>query len=659
VSGHPPSSPDEELESVVEEALARLGTRLVMGLPLGLGKPNRLANAFYRRAREDPRIDLDVVTALSLDPPTASSALERRFLEPFVRRHFGEGYPRLQYVDDLRTGSVPPNVRVTEFYLQSGSGLGNPLVQRRYVSSNYTHVARDLVDRGVNLVLQLVAPGPGPMSGDGPAPGQADGPGSLSLSCNPDLILEVEERLRRAGRPHMLVGQVHPELPFMHGDALVEPGFFHRVVTGDPRQPLFCVPRTPVSLRDHRLGLNASTLVADGGTLQIGIGALSDALVHALLLRHRENGAYRDLVEAGRGGASRVVEGLGGLEPFRQGLYGASEMFMDGFMHLYQAGILSRGVFDDLERQRAANEGADRVGVGDGHEAGPREGAVMDAAFFLGSRPFYDFLRSLDEEERPRFRMMSVERINQLYGGSEELEVLQRRRARFFNTCMMATVTGAAVSDGLEDHAVVSGVGGQYNFVAMAHAMKDGRSVLMMRSTRERRGRTTSNVVWEYPHATIPRHLRDLVVTEYGVADLRGRTDEECIQAMIGIADSRFQEELAARARAAGKLEPGWEVPARARENTPERIQGELARNGGGERFPAYPFGDDFEPVERRLLPALRRLERISRRPGRLLDALLRGRPARHPEELARMGLDRPAGIRDRALARVLAAMLD
>ncbi len=648
----------KELDQVVDDVVERLGPRLVVGLPLGLAKPNRLVNAFYRRARADRRIELEFVTALSLDPPTPSSELERRFLEPFVDRHFGADYPRLEYVADLRDQSVPENVRVTEFYLQSGTGLGNALMQRHYISSNYTHVARDLVDRGVNLMLQLVAR----PSGEGEKEGGSDR-GRLSLSSNPDLTLEVARRLEAEGRPHLRLAQPHPELPFMYGDAVVEDGFFHRVLPPEPHQPLFALPRTPVSAQDYWVGLHASTLVADGGTLQIGIGALSDALVHALLLRHQDNGAYRDLVASGEGSraegereAQALIDEVGGLDPFQEGLYGASEMFMDGFMHLYRGGVLTRRVHDDIARQRAANEqraGSTSGPEGDRHvPADP--GSVMDAGFFLGSRPFYEFLQGLEPDERRLFRMMSVERINQLYGGSEELEVLQRRRARFFNTCMMTTATGAAVSDGLDDHRVVSGVGGQYNFVAMAHAMADGRSVLMMRSTRERGDEATSNVVWEYPHVTIPRHLRDLVVTEYGVAELRGRTDEECIQALVQITDRRFQDGLVRRAQAAGKLAPDWQVPDSARSNTPERIEAALPAG----RFPTYPFGSDFTPVEERLVEGLRTLEGRSGSRRALLTTFLRGRPDDHPEELARMGLDRPQGLRERLYARLLAGAL-
>src|SRR5260221_6025402 len=92
---------------------------------------------------------------------------------------------------------------------------------------------------------------------------------------------------------------------------------------------------------------------------------------------------------------------------------------------------------------------------------------------------------------------------------------------------MMVTLSGAAVSDGLADGRVVSGVGGQYNFVAMAHELERARSILLLRSTREAGGRVESNIVFNYGHVTIPRHPRDIVVTQHGVADLPGRTDAE------------------------------------------------------------------------------------------------------------------------------------
>jgi acyl-CoA hydrolase len=84
---------------------------------------------------------------------------------------------------------------------------------------------------------------------------------------------------------------------------------------------------------------------------------------------------------------------------------------------------------------------------------------------------------------------------------------------------------GAAISDSLEDGQVVSGVGGQYNFVAQAFALERARSILTVEATRQAGAKTQSDIRWRYGHETIPRRMRDIIVTEYGVADLRGKSD--------------------------------------------------------------------------------------------------------------------------------------
>src|SRR6201999_1722661 len=105
----------------------------------------------------------------------------------------------------------------------------------------------------------------------------------------------------------------------------------------------------------------------------------------------------------------------------------------------------------------------------------------------------YAALRDMPEPERRQFCMTGVSFVNQLDGEDRALRLAQRVHGRFVNTTMMVTLLGAAVSDGLADGRVVSGVGGQYNFVAMAHALPDARSILSVRSTRSKNGVLTSN----------------------------------------------------------------------------------------------------------------------------------------------------------------------
>src|SRR5690348_11770137 len=107
---------DVELEMLVDRILVDAGETVAIATPLGLGKPNRLLNAIYRRFRDDASRRPVIYTALSLDPPAPGSDLEKRFLGPFLERQFGADYPRLDYVIDLKAGRLPPNVRVQEFY---------------------------------------------------------------------------------------------------------------------------------------------------------------------------------------------------------------------------------------------------------------------------------------------------------------------------------------------------------------------------------------------------------------------------------------------------------------------------------------------------------------------------------------------------------------
>jgi acyl-CoA hydrolase len=628
----------------VDKVLRRVGPRIVLALPLGIGKPNPIANEFYRRAARDPAIQLTILTALSLRKPEARSGLERRLLGPIVERVFGS-YVELEYVRAQRKDSLPANVRVIEFFLSPGTLLGSSQAQRSYLSANYTDVAQLAIQHGVNVIAQLVAKR------------VVNGRMELSFGSNPDVTLDLlpfVEAARAAGRDIVLVGEAHSQMPFMPGTAIVPPETFDWLVD-DPQYDydLYCPPNLPIGSVDHAIGMHASALVRDGGTLQVGIGELGDALVYALLLRHQQNAVYRDALSSlGTDRSAGLISAEGGREPFGPGLFASTEMFVDQLLDLYRAGILRRLVYDNVEDQVAALDGAEPLG-----------GQVLHAAFFLGPRGFYGALRNMHPSDLARFSMRGVSYVNQLYGPDYELKILQRRDARHVNTAMMVTLLGAAVSDALEDGRVVSGVGGQYNFVAMAHALPGARSIVCVRSTRVKEGRTSSNIVWSYGHCTIPRHLRDIVVTEYGIADLRGRTDEECIAALLQIADSRFQEQLLAQARDAGKIAPDYWIPAEFANNTPARIEQAFAAHRRNGFFSEYPFGTDLTAGEIVLARALKRLQARSwgwrGKLQTLVAAMTRGSPkAQHSALLRRLGLDAPTGLRERMQRRLVSLAL-
>jgi hypothetical protein len=319
-------------------------------------------------------------------------------------------------------------------------------------------------------------------------------------------------------------------------------------------------------------------------------------------------------------------------------------------------GTQLRANFDDPEQRRQIAKAClgERL----------RNGILADAGFFFGPKGFYEALRTMPVAERRLFAMRAISFVNELYGHEWELKVAQRRHARFVNTTMMVTGLGAAISDTLADGRVVSGVGGQYNFVAMAHALPEARSILCVRATHEARGEVTSSIPWSYGNSTIPRHLRDIVVSEYGIADLRGRTDREVVEALLAIMDSRFQDRFVADAQRAGKLPRDYRVADAARSNHPQHLRDRFAPWRARELFQDLPFGSEITPEEVVLAKALRGLQAATHSWSGKVGAAVRAlfadaAAARLQPYLARMGLTAPKTFGERLQRGLVAVAVD
>ncbi|MFZ5572964.1 MAG: acetyl-CoA hydrolase/transferase C-terminal domain-containing protein [Thermodesulfobacteriota bacterium] len=716
------TDPDKLVDFVID----KVGKNITLGMCLGLGKPNHFANAIYKRAKEDPNLRLRILTALSLEPPTWSSDLERRFLEPLVQRVW-KGYVNLDYITAVRKKELPPNVEVSEFFYKAGGYLDNEHMQQNYTSTNYTHAARDVRDNGMNVGGQLVAKK------------MLNGKPMFSMSSNSDTALDAFreiERQRKEGRRVAAIGQVNNNLPFMYGDAVISPDCFDAVLEAPELHfSLFGAPREPVTAIDYVIGMHASSLIKDGGTLQIGIGSLGDAIAYGLQMRHLQNDIYNNVLQDLNvfEKFSDIITRVGGSGVFDKGIYGSTEMLVDAFLHLYKAGIMKRKVYDNIPLQKLLNEGKIQVkqkvtpqiiemlaeqgaihpkltqkdfnflqeyGIlkaeltyengeivngkdrfaADLRDANSKDrlfqsclgkqmkdGFWMHAGFFLGPPDFYDMLNNMSEEERMQINMTSVLNTNQLYGNNpyscEELKLLQRKDARFINAGLMVMLSGAVVSDGLEDLRVISGVGGQYNFVAQAHAIEDARGVLMIRSTRAKGKEVSSNVVFNYGHTTVPRHLRDIIVTEYGIADLRGRSDKNVICALLNVTDSRFQEGLLQRAKQAKKIPADYQIPDRFRNNYPERLEKALASYKEKKLFPVFPFGTAFTDEEIVIGKSLREFKekaaesKMAVLPG-LVGQLVSAVPESARKYLERMQLDKPTNRQERMMQKIVVLAL-
>ncbi|MCB8815513.1 acetyl-CoA hydrolase/transferase C-terminal domain-containing protein [Desulfosporosinus shakirovi] len=710
-----PGTINDDAKKCVDQVIHYVGKDITFCMSLALGKPIIFMNELYRRAKEDPEIKLKIITALTLEKPKGHSDLEKRFLGPLSDRVFN-GVPEFDFMLDFRTGKLSKNVEVLEFFCKAGGYLSSPEAQQNHLATNYTHATRDAIALGANVFGQLVGYQ------------EIDGKTMYSMSCNTDVCLEAVKalkELREKGKKVAIIGEANKKMPFMYGDAVVEADTYDIILQGPQYDyELFCPPKDPVALPDYMIGINVSTLIKDGGTIQVGIGALGDAIVAGLIMRNEHNDLYQEILE--KAGIfkryKKLITEWGDTGTFEKGLYGSSEMFVDAFMQMYKSKILKRKVFNSAPLMKLINEGklepdkipADIIdqliemktihsklneedfvfltdyGIlkrGLSYESGAiidegtkysadmnnernlmeirkllgKEllgGQVILGAFFVGPKAFYRALNDMSEDERKLFGMSGVEKVNQLYG-DEELRSLQRKDARFVNTGMVASVLGSIASDQLEDGRVISGIGGQYNFVAMGHALADARVIMMVKSTKGSGKSLKSNIVFSYGHCSIPKHLRDIIVTEYGIADVRSKPEKQVIAELINVADSRFQNQLLDRAKKAGKIPKDYEIPQEYRNNTPEKITALLKPYQTHGIFQPFPFGTDLTDTEIALGGALKGLKKLSsgnrlKMATGLLQEFFRPIPESTHHYMERLNLLKPSSMQERILRKLV-----
>ena len=287
-----------------------------------------------------------IQTALTLEAPVAGSELERRFLDPLMESFFA-GYPDLRYAQaHARRWPAGQHQRCRSSSSPPASGWTISPLSRTISQSNYTHVLDTLLRSGFNVLAQLIAPP------------ERDGKMASASAATPTSASTCSVPGKMARSTFLTVGQVNDHLPYMRGDAerpAEDFDFCSKVSKAG--FPLFNLPHQPVSLADHAIGLRVARLIPDGGTMQVGIGSIGDAICNALLLRHQENHYYQQLLDA-LGTAQSCCHPAVSLLP--RALL-VSEMLVEGFLDLLKAGILKREV----------------------------DGMVLHAGFFVGSPLFY------------------------------------------------------------------------------------------------------------------------------------------------------------------------------------------------------------------------------------------------------------------------------
>ncbi len=336
------SAPDHSLD----DALARLETAVDELIARRAAPRRRRA---FGPGQAAPAAERDLSIAVAANPdltltcsprcrwtrPSAASALERRFLDPFVARHFGEDFPRL----DIHGGAdsrnaLPPNIRVEEFYLQSGAMLGSSRRSSTTRASTTRMWRARVAERGINVLVQKVAREPGGTR--------------LSLSCNPDITFDLLDAHRRA--------RAAPAADGRRSGSATCPTSAERL-RSTPNSSTWCwtCPVRRRSCSPCRAGRSATPISPSACTparwsrtaarCRSASAPWPNRSRHALVLRHTRHAALpaaaRQRCSPGFA-ASALVREDRRHRTIQQGLYGASEMVNDGFMRLAQAGILKR-----------------------------------------------------------------------------------------------------------------------------------------------------------------------------------------------------------------------------------------------------------------------------------------------------------------------------
>ncbi len=313
-------------------------------------------------------------------------------------------------------------------------------------------------------------------------PPNADGLCSLSLHAGATV-----DELRACGRDpeRVLVVEANPNLPFTLG---LPPEHTHALhvdeidLMVESDRDVIALPELPPSEVEQAIAEHAAGYVKQGATLQTGIGGVPNAV--AEILSHRDGGDY--------------------------GIH--SEMFTTGLMKLHRAGKVSN-------RNKGVHEG------------------ISITTFAMGTRELYDWL---DGEGRELVRFLPVDDVN-----APEL-IAQNRNLVSINGALSVDLVGQVVADeiGGRQH---SGIGGHEDFVTGAAYSEGGRSLICLPSTAGSEGEI-SRVVTNFPSGTCvttPRHQVDVIITEYGAAELAGLTNQQRRERLVGIAHPKFRDELA------------------------------------------------------------------------------------------------------------------
>jgi len=291
---------------------------------------------------------------------------------------------------------------------------------------------------------------------------------------NCTLGISVEATKAACDNATTIIAHINPNMPRTHGDSIIP---FSKVdIAFEAAVPMFAHESMELSDIDRQIGKNVAELIDDGDCLQMGIGAIPDAVL-ACLNGHSHLGIH-------------------------------TEMFSDGVVPLVEKGVI------------------------DNSNKSIHPGKIV-TGFVMGSQALYDFV-----DDNGNVRFLDIEYVNNI------ATIRKNKAVVSINSALQVDFTGQVCADSIGDK-IYSGVGGQLDFVLGSQLSEDGRSIIALPSTA--RNGTVSRIVPFLSQGagvvTTRAHV-DYIVTEYGVASLRGASLKERRQQLIAISHPNFRGEM-------------------------------------------------------------------------------------------------------------------
>lgn len=298
------------------------------------------------------------------------------------------------------------------------------------------------------------------------------------------LGVSVEATKAACEQAQCIIAHVNPRMPRTHGDAFIRFSDITAYYEAEDSLPIK-LPATGNAVTDA-IGKHVASLIDDGACLQMGIGAIPNAVLNCLH-HHRDLGVH-------------------------------SEMVSDGVLPSIKSGVINN-------RRKRVHTGK------------------LVATFIMGTEALYDFI-----DDNAEVVLLEADYVN------DTRNICRNHNVIAINSALQVDLTGQICADSIGTR-IYSGVGGQMDFMRGAALSEGGKAIIALPSTAA--GDTVSRIAPILdPGAGVvtTRAHAQYIVTEYGIADLRGKSLRERAAALIAIAHPAFRDTLSEAARKVWRL---------------------------------------------------------------------------------------------------------